>query len=135
MTDAEKFLTYDYAETKDLLKTFITLISGTIVLSLTFGGNAIGRAAPILLIGALVLAGMGMAFIAAAAGKAVYGEIPLLKASYWRLALIAWAFVVAAGLCFVAGLSALALATGAAAERGTATPPAVSSAAAARNAR
>lgn len=41
MTTAEMFLKYDYAETKDLLKTFITLVSATIVFSLTFSDKVI----------------------------------------------------------------------------------------------
>ena len=108
MTDAEKFLQYDYGETKDLLKTFITLVSATLVLSLTFSEKVIDVAhasnaiadilllAWILFVAALIGAGLGMCFIAAAAGKILYGSIPLFNLSYWRLAVTAWLFVLAA---------------------------------------
>lgn len=120
MTEAEAFLKYDYAETKDLLKTFITLISGTLVLSLTFSDKVIGFseatkgtqyllfAAWALFILALICAGIGMAFIAAAAGKILYGDIPLFNWSYWNLALTSWAFVLIAGGTYIGGLIALA---------------------------
>ena len=120
MTESEAFLKYDYAETKDLLKTFITLISATLVLSLTFSEKVIGFseaakstqyllfAAWALFIAALICAGIGMAFIAAAAGKILYGEIPLFNWNFWTLALTSWAFVLLAGGTYVGGLIALA---------------------------
>lgn len=123
MTEEEKFLQYDYAETKDLLKTFLTLISATLVLSLTFserlissgGASAATRnllfASWATFIVALICAGLGVCFIAAAAGKAIYGHIPLFNTSYWRLAVTSWIFVLAAGSCYVGGLVVLALAT------------------------
>lgn len=122
MSTAEIFLKYDYSETKDLLKTFITLISATLVLSLTFSEKVIGfgdapKATQYVLFGAwalfilaLVCAGIGMSFIAAAAGKVLYGEIPLFNWTYWSLALVSWAFVLAAGVTYVGGLIALAIA-------------------------
>lgn len=123
-TDAtvEKFLKYDYAETKDLLKTFITLASASLVLSLTFAEKVIGfsRAAPatqtilfcswLLFIASLILAGLGLCFIAAAAGKILYGEIPLLTLNYYSLALISWVFVLLAGTSYVGVLVALTIA-------------------------
>ncbi|GAB7552076.1 hypothetical protein NRB_15780 [Novosphingobium sp. 11B] len=116
---AEKFLKYDYAETKDLLKTFITLTSASLVLSLTFSEKVIVFSkAPAatqlilfwswgLFVAALIFAGIGMCFIAAAAGKILYGQIPLLKLSYYRLAIISWAFVLLAGGSFVGALIAM----------------------------
>jgi hypothetical protein len=121
---AEAFLAYDYAETKDLLKTFITLISATLVLSLTFSEKVIGfsdaEAATqhtlftswVLFILALICAGLGMCFIAAAAGTIIYGNIPFFNIPYYRLALISWAFVIVAGATYVGGLITLALAAG-----------------------
>jgi hypothetical protein len=122
MIDAETFMKYDYAETKDLLKTFITLISATIVLSLTFSEKVIGFSSAgqatkfilfaswVLFILALVTSGLGMCFIAAAAGQVIYGGIPLLNFDYWQLALVAWCFVLFAGGSYVLGLIALAIA-------------------------
>jgi hypothetical protein len=122
VSEAENFLKYDYAETKDLLKTFITLISATLVLSLTFSEKVIGFrdasdsnkyilfAAWVLFIVALIAAGIGICFIAAAAGKVIYGEIPLFNFSYWQLALTSWFFVLFAGGSYVTGLIALAVA-------------------------
>lgn len=111
LSDQEKFLQYDYGETKDLLKTFITLISGTLVLALTFSGRSLGPVAPTLFITALIAAGLSMAFIAAAAGKVLYGQIPLVRADFWRLALRSWSLVLLAGAAYVAGLIALAIDT------------------------
>ena len=50
-----------------------------------------------------------MAFIAAAAGKILYGEIPAINYSYGYLALTSWIFVVVAGMSYVGALTALAL--------------------------
>lgn len=123
MEEAEKFLKYDYAETKDLLKTFITLISATLVVSVTFSEKVVGYsnaamqvrytlfASWALLITALICSGIAMSFIAAAAGKIIYGKIPILNWEYWSLALTSWAFVLLAGGTYVGGLIALAVST------------------------
>lgn len=117
---AEMFLKYDYAETKDLLKTFITLISATLVLSVTFSEKVVnfGKAGKptklllftywALLIFSLIASGLGMAFIASAAGKILYGGIPILDFHYAHLALTAWAFTLLAGISYVSALIALA---------------------------
>lgn len=119
MDPVESFLKYDYAETKDLLKTFITLISATLVLSLTFSDKVIkyDQAQPnirrtmllswTLLVLALISTGLGLAFIAAAAGKMLYGGIPLVDLSVASLALTSWSFVLGAGGAYVAGLIAM----------------------------
>jgi len=118
MPEQQKFLQYDYGETKDLLKTFITLISGTLVLTLTFSEKIVthpgaSRAADILIeswilfIVALICAGLGTCFIAAAAGKVLYGAIPIFNFSYWKLAVTSWTFVLVAGISYVAGLAML----------------------------
>jgi hypothetical protein len=39
--EAKDFLTYDYAETKDLGKAFLTLISAVLVFSMTFSDKVI----------------------------------------------------------------------------------------------
>ena len=122
MTEAENFLKYDYAETRVFLKTFITLISATLVLSLTFSEKVIGFndaaqttkyilfSSWVLFIVALIASGLGVCFIAAAAGKIIYGEIPLFDFSYWQLALTSWFFVLIAGSSYVGGLITLAVA-------------------------
>ena len=122
MNKSELFLKYDYSETKDLLKTFITLISGTLVLSLTFSekmGHAGATASEIghimfiawiAFIAALVLAGLGLCFIAAAAGKVLYGDIPIFNFHYWSFALAAWTCGVLSGCAYVGGLFTLAVA-------------------------
>jgi hypothetical protein len=120
---AELFLKYDYAETRDLLKTFISLISATLVLSVTFAdrilaartSNRLGRQLLIfcwvLLVAALIASGISLCFIAAAAGAVLYGSLPLINFSYWTFALMSWGFVIIAGLCFIGGLVLMVLAT------------------------
>lgn len=115
-------LKYDYSETKDLLKSFITLISATLVLSLTFSEKVvrIGTAAPgaesamltawVAFIVALIIAGVALCFIAAAAGKILYGDIPIFNLDYWSLALTGWACGILSGCAYVGGLIALVVA-------------------------
>jgi hypothetical protein len=115
-TTAELFLKYDYAETRDLLKVFITLISATLVFSLTFAEKIVNFrqadwkaracliASWILFVTSLVLCGLAVCLIAAAAGKMLYGAIPLITISYFELALASWACVLLAGCAFVLGL-------------------------------
>jgi hypothetical protein len=119
---ADMFIKYDYAETKDLFETFITLISGTLVLSLTFSEKVIGFSqaairtkrilfsAWTLFIVSLISAGLSLSLIAAAAGKILYRSIPFFDFPYWRLALASWALVMVSGALYVAGLVALATA-------------------------
>lgn len=121
---AEKFLKYDYSETKDLLKTFITLSSASLVLSLTFSEKVIGFSSAssttqeilfaswLLFVLSLICAGIGMCFMAAAAGKILYDEIPILNWHYFKLALVSWGFVLAAGSTYVGALIALTVAAG-----------------------
>ena len=80
LSEVEQFLKYDYAETRDLLKAFITLISATLVFSLTFSDKIaiMDRTKPLIrqfifaawtsFFAALALAGGGVVSIAAAAG-------------------------------------------------------------------
>ncbi|WP_035966430.1 hypothetical protein [Bradyrhizobium sp. YR681] len=119
---AELFMKYDYAETKDLLKTFITLISATLVVSITFSEKIVGirdtssrvRETLIwswsLLVAALICAGVALAFIAAAAGKVIYERIPIFDWHYGFLALISWSFVLLAGGAFIAALITMIIA-------------------------
>jgi hypothetical protein len=124
MDAAEMFLKYDYAETKDLLKTFLTLISGTLVLSLTFSDKVIGFSnasiltrrvlfsAWALFIAALIFAGTGLGLVAAAAGTVLYGGIPFFHVSFGALSTTCWALILLAGVTFVIGLITLAIAAG-----------------------
>jgi hypothetical protein len=119
---AELFFKYEYGETKDLLKTFVTLISGSLVISLAFAEKIVdiknSRSLPralliacwCLLIAAIVFCGIAMSAIAAAAGTRIYGGIPLIHWEWWRLALFSWAFVLLAGASFVAGLACMVMA-------------------------
>jgi hypothetical protein len=122
MDPVDKFLKYDYGETKDLLKTFITLISGTLVLSLTFSEKVIGFsqappstrrtlfAAWALFIFALISAGLSLCLIAAAAGKLLYGAIPFFDHPYWMFSLGSTILILVAGASYVVGLIVLAVA-------------------------
>ncbi len=123
MTEAaEIFMKYDYTETKELLKVFMTLVSGILVFSVVFSEKVVGlRNSSIgtkyiliaswgLLIFSLLSAGLAMSFIAAAAGAILYGDIPLLNLDYWHLALISWFFVLVAGAAFAGGLIAMVFA-------------------------
>lgn len=119
---AERFLKFDYGETKDLLKTFITLASASLVLSLTFSEKMVGFTTAstttqymlfgswVLLVVSLICAGIGMCFIAAAAGKILYGELPIFNLDYFRLSLISWTFGLAAGITFVGALFTMTVA-------------------------
>jgi len=118
-TAQEKFLKYDYAEAKDLCKQFLTLISGVIVLALTFAdkvidfGNATLAAKRLLfaswscLFLSLIGCGTSLAYIALAAGRIVYHE----RTDYYRVSLNTLAALVVSGGLFVAGLILLAMTT------------------------
>jgi hypothetical protein len=81
---AELFMKYDYAESKDLCKEFLTLVSGVLVFSVTFAEKIIafsdhrsrGRwtlfGSWISLIVALILGGIGLALLGMAADVAVH---------------------------------------------------------------
>lgn len=114
---AENFFRYDYTETKDLLKSFITLSSGTLVLSVTFSEKIVDyqqapRHARIVVLVAwlsiatsIVLAGLSLTLIAAAAGKALYGGIPFLDfMSVYELSMASWTLIIAAGVSYICGL-------------------------------
>lgn len=119
--DADMFLKYDYAETKDLIKTFITLISATLVVSITFAEKIINFsvstasersmmvAAWGCFVAALIGSGASMCFIAAEAGCALYGQIPLLGCANGAFALASWSFILVSGAIYVSGLVLLLL--------------------------
>jgi hypothetical protein len=115
---SELFLKYDFPETKDLCKSFLSLVSGILVFSITFSEKIVGfpravRRAKIclfltwgLLLGAIICCGVGLAMYSFAAGQALYGGTN----EYPELAQEAVPFGVLAGALFVLGMLSLALA-------------------------
>jgi hypothetical protein len=111
---AKLFLQYDYPETKDLCKQFLTLVTAVLVFSLAFSEKIVNfptapkMAKRLLLsswcsmISAIILCGVGLCYITVAAGDAVYGG-----ARYLDLAFLAWRWIIVAGVSFVVGLAAL----------------------------
>jgi hypothetical protein len=85
-SDAELFMKYDYPEAKDLCKHFLTTVVAVLVFSLTFAEKIIDfkTATPLAkysLLGgwcafmlAIILSGIGLAYITVAAGRIVYQE-------------------------------------------------------------
>ncbi len=122
LSEVEKFLKYDYAETRDLLKAFITLISATLVFSLTFSDKIaiMDRTKPLIrqfifaawtsFFAALALAGGGVVSIAAAAGCVLYGAVPFVTCGTWTFAMLSWVSGLAAGALYTIGLLLLVLA-------------------------
>jgi hypothetical protein len=110
---AELFLKYNYAESKDLCKEFLTLVSGVLVFSVTFAEKIVrfterrarGRwtlfGSWIFLVAALISGGIGLVELGFAANAAVYAPDPSLiqflghKADVWMYA---------GGVLFVLGL-------------------------------
>lgn len=116
--NAAKFLKGDFAESKDLGKAFLTLLTAVFVGSITFSEKIVSiqnagagsRNAMIAAWGAFLLAlvacGCGLAFIALAAGIATY--YPNLD--YWRHEQRAIIMFGVSGVAFGAGLVALLVA-------------------------
>ena len=81
LSSSEMFLKYDYPETKDMCKQFLTLITTVLVISLTFSDKIVGftNASTIskwLVISswtsfllAIILCGLGLLFVTMAAGE------------------------------------------------------------------
>lgn len=84
LSEAEMFLKYDYPETKDLCKQFLTLITTVLVISLTFFDKVVGfsnasKISKWLVISswtsfllAIIFCGLGLLFVTMAAGQAAY---------------------------------------------------------------
>jgi hypothetical protein len=116
---SENFLKYDYAETKDLAKSFLTLVSAILVFSLTFAEKIVDfqKASRFLkammvtswgmFIIAISLAGLAICFISLAGGSAVY-RYP----GFLGQATTAWELMIVAGGTFVLGLVVLVIAAG-----------------------
>lgn len=112
---ADKFVTSDYAEIKDLSKTFLSLLVAVFVASIAFSekivnfGNA-GQFARLsmilcwlLLLFAIILCGTALAYMTQAAGIATYD--PYLN--YWIIEDRAAGLMISSGVCFGGGLVAM----------------------------
>ena len=114
---SQLFLQYDYAETKDLAKSFLTLTAAILVFSLTLSEKFIdlqkasNATRTIVLLAwasffsSIALCGLAICFISLAGGQAVYGG------PFFETAQSAYFLLVGAGGLFVAGLFALIVAT------------------------
>jgi len=117
-TNAEKFLKGDFAESKDLGKAFLTLLTAVFVGSITFsekivnvqnagtGSRAAMMTAWASFLLAIVTCGCGLAFIALAAGIATYYP----NFDYWPHEQRSIIMFGVSGLAFGAGLVALLVA-------------------------
>ncbi len=111
LSSSEMFLKYDYPETKDMCKQFLTLITTVLVISLTFSDKIVGftNASTIskwLVISswtsfllAIILCGLGLLFVTMAAGEAAYN-----KTKNRKRVTNAYKMIVAAGGFFILGL-------------------------------
>jgi hypothetical protein len=115
--DPELFLKYNYPETKDLCKQFLTLVVAVLVFSLTLSEKIIqfqqasflaklllGVAWSSMLI-SVIFCGIGLVYITLAAGDAVY-----YKMHYLRFAAKAYTCIVVARMGFIVGLVLLIVA-------------------------
>lgn len=112
---SELFLKYDYAETKEMCKHFLTLVTAVLAFSLTFADKLLGisKSVPftkygiftawVLFLSSIIFCGLGLVFNSLAGGAAVYGA----GNSHAFEARRAYKWVLAAGTCFVIGLLVL----------------------------
>jgi hypothetical protein len=115
---AKRFLTYDYAESKDASKAFLTLLTALFVASITFSEKIVDVqksswwslgfmvACWVLLLAAIACCGAALALMMIAAGYAAYNP----NLSYWGLENKAVGLYVGAGLAFGGSLVALLVA-------------------------
>lgn len=115
--DSKLFLKYNYTETKDFCKQFLTLVVAVLVFSLTFSEKVIGfpnatlpaklclAISWILMLIAIVSCGIGLTYMAMAGGDAVYARV-----RYHILAQKAYRLIIVAGASFIAGLLLLIVA-------------------------
>jgi len=108
---ADQFLKYDYTETKDMCKQFLTLVSAILVTSLTFSdkitslGDTSSTSKWLMLVAwssfllAIIFCGIGLLIITIAAGNAAGGG-----STYRHTAYRSYVLIVLAGVCFVSGL-------------------------------
>ena len=122
---SELFLKYHYAETKDLLKAFLTLLSATLVLSIAFAekivefksstrlAKALLMSCWISLVVSIVLCGLSICSIAAAGGAALsdlYEGAKKINREVGDWASLSINFALWAGASFVLGLLLMILA-------------------------
>jgi hypothetical protein len=115
----KRFVAFDYAETKDLAKSFLTLATSILAFSVTFSEKIVSHVLLIprlfllaswsLLGLAVILCGMAMCLAFIAGHMQVHGEqrVPYFSASSIDLTMRIGYLLVFAGLAFVAGLLAL----------------------------
>jgi hypothetical protein len=113
---AQLFLKYDYAETKDLAKHFLTIVVSILVFSLTFSEKIADFrnatrwtqrllvASWCLMLLSILACGLGLVANSVAGGQAVYGG------TYRRLAGYGYLLIITAGATLIAGLMSLTLA-------------------------
>jgi hypothetical protein len=111
----DMLMKYNYAETKDLCKEFLTLVTGILVFSLTFSEKIVDfrrsrNSAKVLLlsswtllVASIVSCGIALTYLALAGGQAVYGEGDY----YLELANKSYGCVIGSGLFFITGLTTL----------------------------
>ena len=123
-TPASRFVTFQYMEMKDLAKQFLTLISGTLVLTVSFADKivpldkagqfpkAMLATSWVLLVLSFVFAGISLVGMFSAAIAAREGRCYGRVIDYRRLSRPSYHFMNAAGLLFVGALTCLALTAG-----------------------
>jgi hypothetical protein len=124
------FVKYNYAEAKDLAKSFLTLSSAVLALSVAFSEKVVNfstarrsakvamASAWLLLVLSVILCGTAICFIAWALGAAVYGSEDIgLPAQ------ISYLLLLLSGGAFVRGLIAMVISAMISLFRGPASPP------------
>jgi hypothetical protein len=121
---SDLFFKYNYTETKDFCKQFLTLVVAVLVFSLTFSENVVdfsnaSLAAKLCLVLAwtsmlisIVSCGVGLTYMALAGGNAVYGGMhyPVWASKSYRLIIIAGAsFIIGLVLLIVAAITSVTL--------------------------
>jgi hypothetical protein len=111
LSPSEMFLKYDYPETKDLCKQFLTLITTVLIISLTFSEKIVAFSSAtntskwliisswISFLSAVIFCGLGLLFVTMAAGEAAYSRTK----NYQRVR-SAYKMIITAGGFFILGL-------------------------------
>jgi len=115
LSPAEMFLKYDYPETKDMSKQFLTLIATVLVISITFSEKILHFTEPtksskwivfsswLSLLLAIIFCGTGLLFVTIAAGAAAYSPKNWEEKNRGRVKR-AFNMIIAAGGLFILGL-------------------------------
>ena len=111
LSESQMFLKYDYPETKEMCKQFLTLLTTVLVITLTFSEKIVkfedaSKVSKWLIISswtsfllAIISCGLGLLFITMAAGKAAYQGIK----NYSQIT-SAYIMIIVAGGLFILGL-------------------------------